>query len=401
MSLLDIMVCTALGAADATNFAEPRGMPSDPLVSKASLVSYSANPAYQRLDYQWYVKNSGLDSVLYLNGQPSTSGKEVGGGYDLALEGAWEVSDESSIKICIIDTGVNYRHPDLACVTFRGINTVSDTDDPMDLETHGTQLAGVLFGCRNNNLGVAGLVRPRGEVLVVATDYSEAAIAKGLAYAITNGAQIINCSWGFKVEPVSLKPLFDEAARLGIVLVCAAPNYTTDLDAKPDWPAAWQLPNVIVVGGVDRAGKTCASGTGTNLVHCAAPSRTILTTYNGPGDYCYVSGTSFSVAMFTGCLALTASHYAMPVLDSAEWLLQHCERDQALKVRYGRLTMRTVLTPPPFQLSVEQGLITWPPTTNAVTIHRSLDNLKWEVYQTNLTTRMLAVPADGFYRASQ
>lgn len=196
-------------------------------------------------------------------------------------EQAWQVTTgDPGVIIAVIDSGVDYTHPDLAPNLYvndierNGQNGADDdgngrVDDiygydfadndanPFDTASdgHGTHVAGIAAAAGNNGLGIAG-VAWRSQIMALKvqkdgyTTFETFAVLDALEYARINGARIVNCSYGGEdSSPEERKALADLAAE-GVLAVCAAGNAGTGLDADvhPIYPAAYDLENIISVG---------------------------------------------------------------------------------------------------------------------------------------------------------
>ena len=181
--------------------------------------------------------------------------------------GAWALGYQGQgIKVGIFDSGIDVDHPDL--VVAGGIDLVGDGNGLDDCQSHGTHVAGIV-GARNNGRYTVG-VAPK--VQLYSMRFADCAWAgastdkmiAGLEWAIDNGIQVINMSFGFGVQGVPLPTMgplsegADEALTLahqaGIVLVAASGNSVGGLPASINvayvgWPASH--PNVIAVGATD------------------------------------------------------------------------------------------------------------------------------------------------------
>ena len=165
----------------------------------------------------------------------------------MSLPSAWNTTTgRSTIKIGIVDSGVDIGHPDLAGHVSLGPNYSSDTTTD-DLFGHGTHVAGIAGALTNNGVGVAG-TDPNAQMLSIkvlnANGVGTASnIAKGIRYAADAGDRIINLSLGASGYSQTLADAVSYAESLGALVVCAADNNSTNV---PSYPAA--LPGVLSVG---------------------------------------------------------------------------------------------------------------------------------------------------------
>jgi thermitase len=215
---------------------------------------------------------------------------------------AWEVTKgSSSIKIAILDTGVDLDHPDLAGKTVGSINfTSSATAD--DLYGHGTHVAGIAAASTNNGIGVAGLGYSSSivSVKVLGDDgygyYSW--IAKGITWAADNGAKVINMSLGGTSASSTLEDAVNYAWSKGAVIVAAAGNNGS---STPFYPAYYE--NTIAVAATDVNDNLTSWSDYGQWVDVAAPGVSIYSTLKDSG-YGYKSGTSMASPHTAGLAAL-------------------------------------------------------------------------------------------------
>jgi thermitase len=215
---------------------------------------------------------------------------------------AWEVTKgSSSIKIAILDTGVDLDHPDLAGKIVANIDfTSSATAD--DLYGHGTHVAGIAAASTNNGIGVAGLGYSSSivSVKVLGDDgfgyYSW--IAKGITWAADNGAKVINMSLGGTSASSTLEDAVNYAWNKGAIIVAAAGNNGS---STPFYPAYYS--NTIAVAATDINDNLASWSDYGQWVDVAAPGVSIYSTLKDNG-YGYKSGTSMASPNTAGLAAL-------------------------------------------------------------------------------------------------
>lgn len=255
-------------------------------------------------------------------------------GEDINILRAWEVTKGSkNIKIAVIDTGVDYTHPDLLNqmdVNTAELNGVPDIDDdgngfvddiygynfvlkngdPKDGNGHGTHCAGII-GAAHNSIGVAGVMA---EVKILAVKFlSDAGTGEtidaiaAIDFAIKRGVQVMSNSWGGGQRDQSLEEAIKAADKAGIVFVTAAGNESADNDAIASYPANYQIPNIISVASFTATGnKSSFSNYGLKSVHVTAPGTAIFSTYKKSG-YSSLSGTSVASPFIAGIVGLLLS----------------------------------------------------------------------------------------------
>ncbi|OGC05188.1 hypothetical protein A2276_04535 [candidate division WOR-1 bacterium RIFOXYA12_FULL_43_27] len=243
----------------------------------------------------------------------------------IGMPAAWDAAKgESGIVIAVADTGVEYTHEDLSSKVIKGWNYISDNNDPLDDNGHGTHVAGIAAAMTNNAKGVAG-VGWNHNILAVKVldsngDGSIADVSNGIKYAADYGSDVINLSLGDDSPSSTLKEAVDYAIAKGSLLVCAAGNENT---SEPLYPAAYD--GVLAVAATDSSDQrsiwsaTRASNWGT-WVDLAAPGTSIYSTYIG-NSYAYESGTSMASPFVAGVAALLFSvHPTWTYSQVADWL---------------------------------------------------------------------------------
>lgn len=213
----------------------------------------------------------------------------------------------SGVRVAVLDTGIDYTHPELSDNYRGGYNFVADNTDPFDDAyslSHGTHVAGII-GARNNGTGVVG-VAPAAELYAVKVlngglggELSD--IIAGIEWAVNNRMQVVNMSFGSAQFSQALKDVCDLAYRSGIVLVASAGNFSPGTVL---YPAAFD--SVIAVSATyqdDTLGTFSSYGP---QVELAAPGHNIYSTAIG-GGYRTNFGTSQAAPHVAGAAALLIS----------------------------------------------------------------------------------------------
>jgi len=142
---------------------------------------------------------------------------------------AWDTTTGiPSVKVAVLDTGVNNAHPDLSGVVVLSKDFTGSQSGSNDKDGHGSHVAGAIAGAGNNNLGIAGVSYGvgilNGKVLNDNGSGYYSWIASGIIWAADNGAKVINMSLGGSVDSLTLDNAIDYAIGKGVVVVAAAGN---------------------------------------------------------------------------------------------------------------------------------------------------------------------------------
>ncbi|MFN3652489.1 MAG: S8 family serine peptidase [Armatimonadota bacterium] len=285
---------------------------------------------------------------------------------DIDAPEAWNrTTGSDQVVVAVIDSGVDYNHPDLRDNILRdgssrvvGYDYANNDSDPMDDHGHGTHCAGTIGARGNNSIGVVGVahrvkIMPLKFLDASGSGYTDTAI-QCIDFARTRGARIMSNSWGGGGYSQLLLEAIQRARDAGILFVAAAGNGGDDgvgdyNDWEPHYPAnynAWS-DNVISVAATQRDDALCDfSNRGFESVDIAAPGESILSTARG-GGYTYMSGTSMATPHVAGAAALVLSvEPRLTVGELKEQLLSSVDYPDPLsgQVRTGRLNVNGALT---------------------------------------------------------
>ena len=227
---------------------------------------------------------------------------------------AWSMQKGSTaVRVCVIDSGIDYNHPDLqanmASGSLRtGYNAITEQNNCMDNDGHGTHCAGVIGAATNNGIGVAGL---NWNIQLVGCKFldpngSTFDAIKCLNWCVlTAKTKISSNSWGGGGYTQALYDAIRDAGNnYDHLFVAAAGNSNQNIDNSPEYPASYKLPNVIAVGNTDSSDSLYwNSNYGVQTVQIAAPGTSILSTELDNG-YTYLTGTSMSCPHVSGAAAL-------------------------------------------------------------------------------------------------
>ncbi|WCM63158.1 S8 family peptidase [Paenibacillus polymyxa] len=220
------------------------------------------------------------------------------------------------VKIAVLDTGCDKRHPDLEDRIIGGRNFTDDDGGNEQIFTdyngHGTHVAGTIAATKNDR-GVVG-VAPEASLLILKVLNHEGSghpewIAKAIDYAIEQHVQIINMSLSAGRGHEEMHEAIKRAVNQGIIVVCAAGNTWKE---EMRYPAAYN--ECTSVGAVDFNGETAYFLTKNNEVDLTAPGVNVLSCYpldlvpNQAEPYKVISGTSMSSPHVAGALALVLNY---------------------------------------------------------------------------------------------
>ena len=303
--------------------------------TEAMVVSLQAHPAVAhatpnfRMELDTTPNDTHFANLWGMNNTGQTGGTNDA---DIDAPEAWDIqTGDSGVIVGVIDTGVDYNHPDLAAnmwmnaaeaggsagvdddgngyvddiygIDPAGYDGYTPDTDPMDGYGHGTHCSGTVAAAGNNSLGVVGV---NWTAKVMALKFFDDAGGNGynsyaiecIEYAIDQklnyGQNIValNASWGSSYNDPTLRDAIEEAGNAGIVFCAAAGNYGTDNETSPHYPSNYDLDTLIAVTSFDHTGNWYSGHNyGAVSVDLAAPGRSILSTVPGVMG---VDGAAFS-----------------------------------------------------------------------------------------------------------
>ncbi len=278
---------------------------------------------------QWALNNTGQEG--------GTPGAHIG------AAAAWDIQREApDVIVAIIDSGLLVTHEDIAANVWEnsaersgigsrdddnngyvddlyGINataapTSTRAGEVSDTDGHGTHVAGIIGAAGDNGRGIAGVAwktRIMPLKFLGRTGGSISDSIECIDYAIARRAHVINASYGSSSYSKSEYDAIKRARDAGIIMVCSAGNDSQEISELPNYPAAYELDNIVAVASTTRQDKLANYSTyGSGLVELAAPGSSILSlgiTSNAP--YIAESGTSMAAPHVTGALALLKQKY--------------------------------------------------------------------------------------------
>lgn len=359
--------------------------PGDNLATRLADLRNNPNVLYAEPDYIVRSTRKPNDPLFPMQWALNNEGDGGGvSGADISAMEAWDMTTGSrEVIVAVIDTGVDYTHPDLVDNmwvnegeipgngidddnngyvddyygwNFSWIDSILDgpdfdPTDPMDRNGHGTHCSGIIGAAANNGLGVAGVnwkvkIMPIGFLGQYGLGLVSDAIL-AIEYAWKNGARISNNSWGGTGYSQALYDSILMAGMNGHLVVAAAGNYGWDNDTDGGlwhfYPSDYDLPNIISVAATDRNDELAEfSNYGAISVDLAAPGVGIMSTMPG-NRYESMDGTSMATPFVSGAAAmLLGQDVNFTVASIKRSLMQAVDPLDALKekvVTGGRLNL--------------------------------------------------------------
>jgi len=281
---------------------------------------------------------------------------QTGGVVDADIDApeAWDIATGSSdVTIAVIDSGIDYNHPDLKGNIWRnndeiagngfdddfngfiddviGWDFIRNTNDPKDDFGHGTHCSGIIGAVGNNGIGVSGVCWDCSIMPVkVFSENGQSSIGvlyRGINYAVDNGAKIISMSWGYSGDSKLIEDALQNAYSKGVVLVASAGNSNSQI---PSAPAKFDY--VIGVAATDKNNTRAIFSNYGNWVDVAAPGvdvystmptyHVLLNDYDCTPNYSNMSGTSMSAPCVAGVVGLILSKNPGMKQDEIKTLIQ-------------------------------------------------------------------------------
>jgi subtilisin family serine protease len=319
--------------------------------SAGSLIrNLNARPEVEAAEANWVLRAD--ENTNLIPNDPSfpqlwglmNTGQVIGGvagkpDADIDAELAWNTTTGSnSIAVGVVDTGVDYTHPDLALNAFtstasytvtlggvpvtcpigsHGVNAITNGCDPRDDNDHGSHVSGTIGAVGNNALGVVGV---NWRTTIVGLKFLSASGSGSTADAIeainagtdmkrqgVANIRVSSNSWGGGGFSTPLSNAISRAIENNILFVAAAGNNGTNNDVTPHYPSSYPQLNLIAVAATNNLDKKASfSNFGKRSVDLGAPGVAILSTIRN-GNYAMFNGTSMATPHVSGAAALVLS----------------------------------------------------------------------------------------------
>jgi thermitase len=320
-----------------------------------------------------YAERNGIGEVVYTPNDPSWG--LMWNMRKVKADTAWEYyTGAADIAVGIIDTGIDYDHPDLAAhYKAGGYDWVNNDADPVDDFGHGTHCAGIVAAQIDNSIGVAGVAQCGlwAEKAVDSTGHgTNDNLASAITHATDNGVNIISMSLGNYPYSNLVESACTYAWNHGVLLVAAAGNDHKNIDSSPSYPASYSTVRAVSATNSTDQFDSSYSNYG-NKIELSAPGTNVYSTmptyhvtmndppYSLGQNYDYMTGTSMACPHVAGLAALLWSY--KPTLTNAQ-LRSNLQTDvddlgtagKDIYYGYGRINC--------------QKAITWPKTQNPTTL---------------------------------
>lgn len=259
----------------------------------------------------------------------------------------------SEVILAVIDTGVDYNHPDLREQMWsgRGRSFVGDNTDPMDNHFHGTHVAGLAAAASNNGVGISGVGTRQVKIMALkvfeGASGSLAPIVNAVNFATDQGAHVINMSLGTGAPSPALRDALIRATDNGVVVFVAAGNDGQSLAQRPTYPALYSdIPGVITVGSINAQNSEISgfSNFSPTAVQILAPGSngaqgvlsTVPTSFNATGYASRINnnpiqGTSMAAPIAAGAGALVVGYLRSKGHIVTPALVESMIKDAAIK----------------------------------------------------------------------
>ena len=309
----------------------------------------SFTSAVETLDFISYIEPNMRFEICFTPNDPDW--RFQWGPKKIEVSDAWDIQQGSSdVLVAVIDTGIDWDHPDLATnYVPLGYDWVNDDADPMDDNGHGTHCAGVIAAILNNSVGIAGLA----QVQIMAEKGLDSSgsgwsddLANSIIHAVDQGAKVLSNSWGSYGASSLIQDAVQYAQDHGVLVLAAAGNSGSN---ERHYPAAFD--EVVAVTATDSSDLPASFTNYGEWVEVSAPGVEIYSTV-WDDSYTNMSGTSMSTPHAAGVAALIWSQYPEMSLNEVRNHLKFATDDLGPPgfdeyYGHGRINVLKAIHPPP------------------------------------------------------
>jgi serine protease len=246
----------------------------------------------------------------------------------LKIDKALQLAGDHEVTVAVIDTGIDFKHPELKSQVLPPYNAVSPADMTLT-DVHGTHVSGIIASEGDNGIGGHG-INPNAKILPIdvfngglgASDY---VIAEGILYAVEQGADVINMSLGGYGESKLLEEAVAKAIEAGVTVVAAAGNESWDEYSSP---ASYK--GVISVGSTNSQNQLSSYSNYGPSVDIVAPGESVYNTvydFMKGSSFAELSGTSMASPVVAGVASLLKSKYPDLKPHEVEAILENTAKD--------------------------------------------------------------------------
>jgi len=293
-----------------------------PAAMSEALARLRADPSVE------YAEPDVLVSEVWTPNDPNYTAAAMWGLFKIQAGAAWDLSRGAGVVVAVTDSGVDHTHPDIAgniwtnpgeiagngvdddgngfVDDWRGWDFSANDNNPADVTSHGTHVAGTVAAVGDNGIGVVGAA-PGAKIMMVrglgdTGTGTLTTLCNTVIYAADNGADVINASWGTNGRYDTARDCMDYAAARGALVIVAAGNGNMDVE---DFTPAWVQSAVAVANTDSNDQRNATSNFGAKIL-VGAPGTSILSLQPG-GTYRNGNGTSFAAPHVAGVAALLLS----------------------------------------------------------------------------------------------
>lgn len=370
---------------------------------EAALKLYRTDPGVEFVEPNYLVSAAATpnDPFYASSGSWGQPYQDLWGLHKMQLASAWETTKGSAqVVVAVSDTGLDLSHPDIQANIWsdpveilngidddgngyvddvNGWNFITGSNDFADDHGHGTHVSGTIAAGTDNGVGMAGVSwYTRIMPLKFLDANGQGSVGDGIAsilYAADNGAQVVNCSWGFTSYSQSLKEAIEYAFQKGVVVVAAAGNGS--MEAAEFYPGGYG--NVLTVAATDNLDQKASFTNFGAAVDVSAPGVDILSLRAGTTDmyldggthvvdtrYFRASGTSMAAPHVSGLAALLFAEN--PTWTGKQVMAQIVATADGLAdagLGSGRVNAPAALTAPPTRQRLQYEGLTIVPESGA------------------------------------